>query len=115
MTNREVLEAVLGRIRAAHLPVLLIVEDGEGGLEIWLDAVISDLGRYLRRARTHGRCPGGSNSATGQRHRVLWAYEGLFEPWESDDWEFSSELPVPDWLDAHVEGLIASRNQSTGH
>jgi hypothetical protein len=110
MTNREVLEAVLGRIRAAHLPVLLIVEDGEGGLEVWLDAVISDLGGYVRWPRSQGRCPGGINSATGRRHRVVWAYEGLLEPWESDDLGFSSELPGPDWLDAHVEGLITSRN-----
>ena len=106
MSRLETSEAVVGRMRSGDLPVLLIVDDGEGGLEVWLDAVISDLGRYLRRARSHGRCPGGSNSATGRRHRVLWAYEGLFEPWESDDWGFSG-APAPDWLDAHVERLIA--------
>ena len=97
---------MVGRMRAGDLPVLLIVDDGEGGLEVWLDAVILDLGRYLRRARSQGRCPGGSNSATGRCHRILWAYEGLFEPWESDDWGFAS-APEPDWLDAHVERLIA--------
>jgi hypothetical protein len=85
MTRREALEAVLGRMRAARLPLLLVVDDGEGGMEAWIDVSV----QLFRNIISRGRCPGGRNAYTGRPHRVLWSYEGLFEPWSVDGWDAS--------------------------
>src|ERR1700751_2114362 len=69
MTRRGVFEAVLGRIRAAHLPLLLVVDDGEGGIEAWIDASL----QMFRTIISRGRCPGGCNPHTGKPQRGLWA------------------------------------------
>lgn len=108
MTRREVFEAVLGRIRAAHLPLLLVVDDGEGGIEAWIDASV----QMFRMIISRGRCPGGRNADTGRPHRVLWAYEGLFEPWSADD--LDALETGPDRLGLEVAGVArAVRPQNT--
>lgn len=108
MTNREVLEAVLGRIRAAHLPILLVVDDGEGGIEAWIDASV----HMFRMIISRGRCPGGRNADTGRPHRVLWAYEGLFEPWSADDWDTLETRP--DRPSLYMAGLArVGRSENT--
>ena len=107
MTRREVLEGVLGRIRAAHLPLLLVVDDGDGGIEAWLDASV----QMFRTIISRGRCPGGCNTDTGRLHRVLWAYEGLFEPWSADDWDASESTPDrPSLFVARVARVGRSQN-----
>jgi hypothetical protein len=77
MTRREACEAVIGRMRVSSVPILLVVDDGEEGLEVWIDAVVSDPPLPV----SQGRCPGGRNARTGRMHRVVWAYEGLWEEW----------------------------------
>jgi hypothetical protein len=39
MSRREACEAVLGRLRAAGIEMVMVVEDGDGGLECWIDPV----------------------------------------------------------------------------
>jgi len=108
MTRCEVFEAVLGRIRAAHLPLLLVVDDGEGGIEAWIDASL----QMFRTIISRGRCPGGRNADTGRPHRVLWAYEGLFAPWSAEDWDVLEMTPDRQGLD--VAGIAkAVRPQNT--
>ena len=80
MSRRQACEAVLGRLRGAGIPIVMIVDDGEGGLECWCDA---DPARY-RLLVSRGRCPGGTNTNTGKIHRVLWADPGTRVPWEED-------------------------------
>jgi hypothetical protein len=82
MTRCEILEVMVGRIRAAGWPLLLVVDDGNGGMEAWIDAIAAE----YRLLVSQGRCPGGRNLRTGPFHRVLWAYHGLWEPWDADDW-----------------------------
>jgi hypothetical protein len=81
MSRTEACEAVLGRLRAARTEIVMVVEDGDGGLECWIDAVA---GGYPMRSR--GRCPGGVNSRTGTVHRVVWAHAITRIAWEDDDW-----------------------------
>jgi len=81
MSRGHVCEAVLGRLRAAGLEIVLVVEDGEGRLECWIDPVP---GSYPITSK--GRCPGGVNSRTGGIHRVVWAHPATRIPWEDDDW-----------------------------
>ena len=80
MSPRQACEAVLGRLRTARIPIVMVVDDGDGGLECWCDA---DPTSY-RLLVSRGRCPGGTNSRTGKKHRVLWADPGTRVPWEED-------------------------------
>jgi hypothetical protein len=80
MTQRQICEAVLGRLRAARIPIVMVVDDGDGGLECWCDADPS----AFRLLVSRGRCPGGTNSRTGKKHRVLWADPGTRIPWDED-------------------------------
>ena len=81
MSRGEACEAVLGRLRAAGSEMVMVVEDGDGGLECWVDPVP---GSYPIRSR--GRCPGGVNSRTGAVHRVVWAHPITRIAWEDDEW-----------------------------
>ena len=81
MSRGEACEAVLGRLRAAGIEMVMVVEDGDGGLECWIDPVP---GSYPSRSR--GRCPGGVNSRTGGAHRVVWAHPITRIAWENDEW-----------------------------
>lgn len=94
MNPRQACEAVIGRLRRARMPIVMVVDDGDGGLECWCDA---DPARY-RLLVSQGRCPGGKNSRTGRAHRVVWAYQGLWE-----EWCLSDATLEPDWVDAHVD------------
>ena len=80
MSRRQSCEAVLGRLRGAGIPIVMVVDDGDGGLECWCDA---DPASY-RLLVSRGRCPGGTNAKTGKIHRVLWADPGTRVPWEED-------------------------------
>jgi hypothetical protein len=86
MSRREACEAVLGRMKHAALPLLLVVEDGQEGLEVWVDAGASEYPSLI----SCGRCPGSRNQRTGRTHRVVWAYEGLWA-----GWTMRSGLPRP--------------------
>ena len=81
MSRGQACEAVLGRLRAARVEIVMVVEDGEGGLECWIDPVP---GSYP--IPSMGRCPGGVNSRTGQLHRVVWAHPVTRIAWDDDDW-----------------------------
>jgi hypothetical protein len=81
MSRREACEAVLGRLRADGVELVMVVEDGDGGLECWIDPVP---GSYPIRSR--GRCPGGVNNRTGAVHRVVWAHPITRIAWEDDEW-----------------------------
>jgi len=81
MSRSQACEAVLARLRAARMEVVMMVEDGEDGLECWIDPVP---GSYPIPSR--GRCPGGVNSRTGRLHRVVWAHPVTRIAWEDDDW-----------------------------
>jgi hypothetical protein len=82
MDRGQACEAVLGRLRAARVEIAMVVEDGEGGLECWVDPAP---GSYP--IPSTGRCPGGVNSRTGQLHRVVWAHPVTRIAWEDeDDW-----------------------------
>ena len=81
MTRAQACEAVLGRLRAARVEIVMVVEDGDGGLECWIDPVPAC---YPMQSR--GRCPGGVNSRTGAMHRVVWAHPLTRIAWEDDDW-----------------------------
>jgi hypothetical protein len=83
MTRHEACEAVIGRLRDVGLGIVLIVDDGDGGLECWIDP---GPGIYPVTSRSRGRCPGGLNSHTGGLHRVVWAHPVTRIPWEEDDW-----------------------------
>jgi hypothetical protein len=107
MTHREVCEAVIGRMRAEGAPILLVVDDGEDGLEVWTDAVASEYRMLISR----GRCPGGRNARTGRAHRVLWAYPGVWEPWAADEWRTTNADSAPNWLDRNVERMIAATTE----
>jgi hypothetical protein len=80
MSRRQACEAVVGRLRGAGIPIVMVVDDGDGGLECWCDA---DPASY-RLLVSRGRCPGGTNAKTGKIHRVLWADPGTRVPWEED-------------------------------
>jgi hypothetical protein len=69
MSRIEACEALLGRLRAAGIEMVMVVEDGDGGLECWIDPVP---GCFPTQSRGH--CPGGINSRTGLPHRVVWAH-----------------------------------------
>jgi hypothetical protein len=83
MTQHEACEAVLGRLRGGSLEIVLVVDDGDGGLECWIDPAT---GSYPVASRSRGRCPGGVNSRTGRLHRVVWAHPITRIAWEEDDW-----------------------------
>ena len=108
MTRPEACEAVLGRMHRAGMPILLIVGDGDSGLDAWIDAAPS--GDLLRMSR--GRCPGGKNNRTGRVHRVVWAYQGLWEEWRDEDWRLPGATLEPDWLDAHLDRLLTLERRS---
>jgi hypothetical protein len=104
MTRREACEAVIGRMWARNIPILLVVDDGEEGLEMWIDSVVSDSPQLV----LPGRCPGGRNTRTSRAHRVLWAYHGLWEPWGTEEWRGTHRDSAANWLDRCVERM-------TGH
>ena len=81
MSRREACEAVLGRLRAVGIEIVMVVEDGDGGLECWIDPVAGSFP-----VQSRGRCPGGINSRTGMVHRVVWAHPVTRIAWEDDDW-----------------------------
>jgi hypothetical protein len=108
MTHPEACEAVLGRMHRAGMPILLIVGDGDGGLNAWIDAASS--GYSLPAFR--GRCPGGKNSKTGQVHSVVWAYPGLWEEWRDEEWCLPDASLEPDWLDVHVDRVLDLERRS---
>jgi hypothetical protein len=83
MTRKEACEAVIGRLHYAGAEIVLVVDDGDGGLECWIDPAP---GSYPVASRSRGRCPGGVNSRTGRRHRVIWAHPVTRIAWEKDDW-----------------------------
>ena len=83
LTQQEACEAVIGRLRGAGSEIVLIVEDGDGGLECWVDPAPN---RYPVASRSRGRCPGGVNSRTGRLHRVVWAHPVTRIAWEEDNW-----------------------------
>jgi hypothetical protein len=83
MSRVQVCEAILGRLRAAGVEIVMVVEDGEGGLECWINPVP---GTYP--VPSKGRCPGGVNSRTGDVHRVVWADPATRVAWDDDDWSF---------------------------
>ena len=83
MTRHEMCEAVIGRLRNAGVGIVLIVDDGDSGLECWIDPGPES---YPVASRSRGRCPGGLNSRTGRLHRVVWAHPVTRIPWEEDDW-----------------------------
>jgi hypothetical protein len=70
MSRHEACEAVIGRLRTAGIGIVLIVDDGDGSLECWIDP---GPGGYPVASRSRGRCPGGINSRTGLLHRVVSA------------------------------------------
>src|SRR5258708_6961517 len=72
MSSREACEAVLGRLRNARIPIVMVVDDGEGGLVLWCDAEPT----AYRLPVTSVRRPGGTNSRTGKSPRVLWPHQG---------------------------------------
>jgi hypothetical protein len=80
MSPRQACEAVLGRLRTARVPIVMVVDDGGGGLECWCDAEPC----AYRLMVSRGRCPGGTKSKTQKTHRVLWADPGTRIPWEAD-------------------------------
>ena len=85
MGRGEACEAVLGRLRDAGMEIVMVVEDGEGGLECWIDPVPGS-----HPVLSKGRCPGGVNGRTGTAHRVVWAHPVTRIGWEEDDspvWE----------------------------
>jgi hypothetical protein len=81
MSRGEACEAVLRRLRAARVEIVMVVEDGGGGLECWIDPVPGSFPMHSR-----GRCPGGVNSRTGSVHRVVRAHPLTRIAWEDDDW-----------------------------
>jgi hypothetical protein len=58
------------------MEIVMVVDDGDGGLECWIDP---PAGSYP--VPSHGRCPGGRNGRTGRRHRVVWAHPGTRVDW----------------------------------
>jgi hypothetical protein len=83
MSQHEACEAVLGRLRSASAEIVLVVDDGDGGLECWIDP---GPGGYPVAYKSRGRCPGGVNRRTGRPHRVVWAHPVTRIAWEEDDW-----------------------------
>jgi hypothetical protein len=81
MSRTQACEAVIGRLRAARTEIVMVVEDGDRGLECWIDPVPG-----CHPMQSRGRCPGGINSRTGAMHRVVWAHPVTRIAWEDDDW-----------------------------
>src|SRR5215831_19481580 len=77
---RSKLEAVLGRLRAAAIEIVLIVDDGGNGLDCWIDPKPGSYPVYSK-----GRCPGGRNKRTGLVHRVVWATPVTRIDWVRDE------------------------------
>ena len=80
MTRMEACEAILGRLRARRMSVVMVVDDGADGLECWLD---TEPGSFP--VESKGRCPGGTNNKTGRIHRVVWADPATRIEWETDE------------------------------
>jgi len=83
LTQHEACEAAIGRLRDAGAEIALVVDDGDGGLECWINPAPN---RYWIASRSRGRCPGGVNSRTGRLHRVVWAHPVTRIAWEEDNW-----------------------------
>jgi hypothetical protein len=81
MDRSQTCEAVLGRLRAAGMEIAMVVEDGEDGLECWIDPIPGS-----HPVPCLGRCPGGVNRRTGVPHRVVWAHPVTRMGWGDDDW-----------------------------
>jgi hypothetical protein len=80
MTRKQACEAVLGRLRAAGAEIVMVVDDGGGGLECWVDP-----GPSTFPVLSKGRCPGGRNRKTGLVHRVVWATPAARIDWACDE------------------------------
>ena len=79
MSRSQACEAVLGRLRVAGIQIVMVVDDGGGGLECWIDP---EPGSHP--VPSKGRCPGGRNNKTGQSHRVVWADPVARIAWEKE-------------------------------
>ena len=80
MSRSQACEAVLGRLRAAGIEIVMIVDDGRNGLECWIDPKPGSYPVYSK-----GRCPGGRNTRTGLVHRVVWATPATRIDWARDE------------------------------
>jgi hypothetical protein len=80
MSRSQACEAVLGRLRASGIEVVMVVDDGENGLECWIDP---EPGSFP--VSSKGRCPGGRNNKTGLVHRVVWATPVTQIDWAHDE------------------------------
>jgi hypothetical protein len=80
MSRSEACEAVLGRLRAARIEIVMIVDDGGNGLDCWIDPKPGSYPVYSK-----GRCPGGRNKKTGLVHRVVWATATTRIDWVRDE------------------------------
>jgi hypothetical protein len=80
MSRSQACEAVLGRLRAAGIEIVMIVDDGGNGLECWIDPKPGSYPVYSK-----GRCPGGRNKKTGLVHRVVWATPATRIDWARDE------------------------------
>jgi hypothetical protein len=80
MSRSQACEAVLGRLRAAGIEIVMIVDDGGNGLECWIDPKPGSYPVYSK-----GRCPGGRNKKTGVVHRVVWATPATRINWARDE------------------------------
>jgi hypothetical protein len=80
MSRRQACEAVIGRLRFVGIEIVMVVDDGDGGLECWIDPPPGSYPVYSR-----GRCPGGTNSKTGQTQRVVWAHPATRIDWIGDN------------------------------
>ena len=79
----EVLVLESGDLAGGKARSIPVVDDGDGGLECWVDPAPN---RYWIASRSRGRCPGGVNSRTGRLHRVVWAHPVTRIAWEEDNW-----------------------------
>ena len=77
MSRSQACEAVLGRLRVGGKQIVMVVDDGAGGLECWIDP---EPGTHP--VSSKGRCPGGRNNKTGRMHRVVWADQAARIAWE---------------------------------
>jgi hypothetical protein len=76
-------EMVIEQLRQTGESILLIVTDGAGGLDCWVDACGSLLAEEAF-TQMQARCPGGANPITGEVHRVIWADPATRIPWVDD-------------------------------
>ena len=117
MTHHEACEAVIGRLRGASVEIVLVVDDGDGGLECWIDPAPGQLPGCLAftgtlprwheqpdRAATPGRVGASSHAnphgrkTTGQcgkqRRRYRLSIRLMSQVWEDARIQSQPELLV---------------------